>query len=191
MGKGAGLQGTGASEGPEGVLRKTPLFASLTEKELQDLAARTIRKRFQRGELLFDEGDPCTGLFSWLPGRSAFSSYPHRDVQIIWKRIAAKRFDLVKDALGNQRSVGALALDQGNCNRWILWICNIPSCSLRVGEHEVHRRFAGDTLSSSAFSASCTALVSPEVSPNAWMALARLSEFVELAPAWRMSQALF
>lgn len=69
MEKGAGLQGTGASEGPESVLRKTPLFASLTEKELQALAARTIRRRFQRGELLFGEGDPCTGLFLVASGK--------------------------------------------------------------------------------------------------------------------------
>jgi CRP/FNR family transcriptional regulator len=69
MDKGAGPQGTGVSEGPEAVLRKTPLFASLTEKELQALAARTIRRRFQRGELLFGEGDPCTGLFLVASGK--------------------------------------------------------------------------------------------------------------------------
>jgi len=57
------------NEGTEAVLRKTPLFASLTEKELQALAARTIRRRFQRGELLFGEGDPCTGLFLVASGK--------------------------------------------------------------------------------------------------------------------------
>ena len=57
------------SEGWEAVLRKTPLFASLTEKELQALAARTTRKRFQRGELLFGEGDACTGLFLVASGK--------------------------------------------------------------------------------------------------------------------------
>src|SRR5690242_14898158 len=57
------------NEGAEAVLRKTPLFASLTEKELQALAARTIRRRFQRGELLFGEGDPCTGLFLVASGK--------------------------------------------------------------------------------------------------------------------------
>ncbi|HVH61742.1 MAG TPA: Crp/Fnr family transcriptional regulator, partial [Candidatus Sulfotelmatobacter sp.] len=47
----------------QAVLRKTPLFASLTREEVQALAARTSRRRLQRGELLFGEGDPCTGLF--------------------------------------------------------------------------------------------------------------------------------
>jgi CRP/FNR family cyclic AMP-dependent transcriptional regulator len=57
------------NEGTEAVLRKTPLFASLTEKELQALALRTTRKQFQRGELLFGEGDPCTGLFLVVSGK--------------------------------------------------------------------------------------------------------------------------
>jgi hypothetical protein len=48
MDKGAGPQGTGASEGPEAVLRKTPLFASLTEKELQALVARNKYRAFKK-----------------------------------------------------------------------------------------------------------------------------------------------
>src|SRR5256884_5939253 len=51
------------ADGTEAILRKTPLFASLTDAEMQALAARTSRRRFQRGEQLFAEGDPCTGLF--------------------------------------------------------------------------------------------------------------------------------
>ena len=69
MDKGAGLQGAGMSKGTEAVLRKTPLFASLTEKELQALASRTTRRHFQRGEQLFGEGDPCTGLFLVATGK--------------------------------------------------------------------------------------------------------------------------
>ena len=51
------------------VLRKTQLFASLTEQEKQALAARVDKKRFQRGELLFSEGDSCTGLFLVASGQ--------------------------------------------------------------------------------------------------------------------------
>ena len=57
------------TEHVKAVLRKTPLFASLTDKELQALVARTARKRFQRGEMLFGEGDPCTGLFIVASGK--------------------------------------------------------------------------------------------------------------------------
>ncbi len=44
------------------VLEKTALFSGLTPEELQLLAARTVRKSFAAGELLFTEGEPCHGL---------------------------------------------------------------------------------------------------------------------------------
>jgi CRP/FNR family transcriptional regulator len=44
------------------VLEKTPLFSSLSQFELQQLAARTLRKPFRSGEMLFSEGEPCQGL---------------------------------------------------------------------------------------------------------------------------------
>ena len=43
-------------------LQKAGLFSNLTPSELQLLAARTVRKLFNAGELLFSEGEPCTGL---------------------------------------------------------------------------------------------------------------------------------
>ena len=53
----------------EKILRKTPLFASLTDKEMEALAARVSNRRFERGALLFSEGDPCTGLFLVASGK--------------------------------------------------------------------------------------------------------------------------
>jgi CRP/FNR family transcriptional regulator len=44
------------------VLTRTALLSGLTPAELQLLAARTVRKPFQAGELLFSEGEPCHGL---------------------------------------------------------------------------------------------------------------------------------
>jgi CRP/FNR family transcriptional regulator len=44
------------------VLEKTALLSSLSQPELQMLAARTVRKLFSAGELLFSEGEPCGGL---------------------------------------------------------------------------------------------------------------------------------
>jgi CRP/FNR family transcriptional regulator len=44
------------------VLAKAPLLADLSANELQLLAARTVRKLFAAGELLFSEGEPCNGL---------------------------------------------------------------------------------------------------------------------------------
>ena len=51
------------SDAVETVLRKTPLFTSLTEDETQALRRRVTSKRYDRGELLFTEGDVCRGLF--------------------------------------------------------------------------------------------------------------------------------
>jgi len=39
------------------------LFASLTEAEVQALAGRAAEKRFDTGEMLFWEGEPCAGVF--------------------------------------------------------------------------------------------------------------------------------
>jgi len=44
------------------VLAKTALLSSLSQEESQMLAARTVRKLFSAGELLFSEGEPCSGL---------------------------------------------------------------------------------------------------------------------------------
>jgi len=53
----------------ETILRKTPLFASLTETEIQALAGRVSKKHMQRGEILFAEGDPCKGLYLVASGK--------------------------------------------------------------------------------------------------------------------------
>ncbi len=51
------------------VLQKTGLLAGLTPAEVQMLAARTVRKIFKAGELLFCEGEPCTGFHIVAKGK--------------------------------------------------------------------------------------------------------------------------
>ena len=51
------------------VLEKTALLSGLTSAELHQLAARTVRKRFSEGELLFSEGEPCHGLHIIASGK--------------------------------------------------------------------------------------------------------------------------
>lgn len=53
----------------EKILRRTPLFASLTEKEMEALAGRMSSRRFGRGATLFSEGEPCAGLFLVATGK--------------------------------------------------------------------------------------------------------------------------
>lgn len=53
----------------ETILRKTPLFANLSEQEVSALRARVSNRHFRRSELLFSEGDACTGLFLVASGK--------------------------------------------------------------------------------------------------------------------------
>lgn len=57
------------NEKNEAVLRKTPLFANLSETEMHALSARVSNKHFSCGELLFNEGDQCSGLFLVASGK--------------------------------------------------------------------------------------------------------------------------
>jgi CRP-like cAMP-binding protein len=50
-------------------LGRTSLLSSLTGSELKSLAARTNRKLFSAGELLFSEGEPCNGLHIIAQGK--------------------------------------------------------------------------------------------------------------------------
>lgn len=44
-------------------LRKVPLFGGLTEREFELVAARTVPREYQPGEIIFSQGDPCEGLY--------------------------------------------------------------------------------------------------------------------------------
>ena len=50
-------------------LRKTALFSALSEPELTALALRASVHACQGGEILFSEGDPCSGLYIVAKGR--------------------------------------------------------------------------------------------------------------------------
>lgn len=68
----------------ESVLRKAPLFANLSDDEMRALCARVTGKRFHRGELLFSEGDSCSGLFLVASGKvRIFKTSPAGREQIL------------------------------------------------------------------------------------------------------------
>jgi CRP/FNR family transcriptional regulator len=50
------------------ILARIPLFTGLTEAEVQALAGRAIERRFDAGEMMFWEGEPCTGIFLIVEG---------------------------------------------------------------------------------------------------------------------------
>ena len=45
------------------ILRRVPIFTDLTDTELSFLSERAVPRKYAPGELLFNEGDPCAGLF--------------------------------------------------------------------------------------------------------------------------------
>jgi CRP/FNR family transcriptional regulator len=44
-------------------LKKAPLFADLSDKELNFLAARAVPRHCEAGKIIFSEGEPCAGLY--------------------------------------------------------------------------------------------------------------------------------
>jgi CRP/FNR family transcriptional regulator len=47
----------------EKTLRAAPLFAGLTDSQFSLLASRLVERSFDAGEMIFQEGQPCAGLF--------------------------------------------------------------------------------------------------------------------------------
>ena len=46
-----------------GTLSKVPLFSGLTESELSFLVQRAVPRNYTAGQIVFSEGEPCTGMF--------------------------------------------------------------------------------------------------------------------------------
>lgn len=45
------------------ILRRVPIFSNLSEQEFAFLTARLVRRHFEAGEVVFSEGDACSGLY--------------------------------------------------------------------------------------------------------------------------------
>ena len=54
---------------PRQILKAAPLFAALDDAELISLAARCAIRSYSPGEILFSEGEPCTGMYIVVAGR--------------------------------------------------------------------------------------------------------------------------
>ncbi|MCP5116078.1 MAG: Crp/Fnr family transcriptional regulator [bacterium] len=50
------------------IISRVPLFAGLSEQEVDVLAERAVEKRYSAGDTLFIEGEPCEGLYLILKG---------------------------------------------------------------------------------------------------------------------------
>jgi len=45
------------------VLKRVPIFSSLSDEEFAFLTSRLLQRRYATGESIFGEGDPCVGMF--------------------------------------------------------------------------------------------------------------------------------
>ncbi len=98
-------------------LRHVSIFNGLTETELQFLAERAVPRTYSKGELLFTEGDPCTGLFVVETGKvRIFKSSPNGREQILTVE-------------GPGSSVAELPLFDGG---------NYPASTAAVGEARIY-----------------------------------------------------
>jgi len=65
-------------------LAKVAVFAGLTEGELTFLARRTMPRRYSSGEMVFAEGEPCSGLYVIESGNvRIFKSSPQGREQVL------------------------------------------------------------------------------------------------------------
>lgn len=58
-----------SSRSAKQILKSTPLFSALDDTELDSLAARCGIRSFDAGEILFQESEPCQGLYIVVKGR--------------------------------------------------------------------------------------------------------------------------
>lgn len=65
-------------------LARVSLFSDLAEPELRLIAARAVGRRYQTGETIFSEGEPCSGLYVVERGHvSVFKSSPDGREQVL------------------------------------------------------------------------------------------------------------
>ena len=67
----------------ETFLARLPLFEGLTTEELARLGAATVRRSLRRGEVLFREGEPSTGLYALVYGSIQLASRAGRVIDIV------------------------------------------------------------------------------------------------------------
>ena len=69
---------------PAQTLAKVPLFSGLTESELGFLAQRAVCRDYGAGEMVFGEGEPCSGLYMVESGNvRIFKSSPNGREQVL------------------------------------------------------------------------------------------------------------
>ena len=80
------------------LLRRSPIFRRLTPEDRQRLTAVTLVREFDKGSMLFSEGDPPDFLYTVISGR----------VKVF--KVTARGTDVILEIFGPGDSVGAVAV---------------------------------------------------------------------------------
>jgi CRP-like cAMP-binding protein len=93
-------------------LRGVPLFRGLAEEELAGLAARVVRKRYQRDEVIFGQGAPGNGFYIVARGHVGISRQgPQGDELLLTLAGPGEYFGELALFDGAPRSAAATALE--------------------------------------------------------------------------------
>jgi CRP/FNR family transcriptional regulator len=107
------------------VLRTNSYFSTLPDPALQELAAQTQLRAYDKDEVIFLEGEECAGLFILQEGGVKLSKLSSTGREMIFKTLSpGATFNEVPVFDGGPQAVNAIAL-QG-CRVWV-----IPPATIR------------------------------------------------------------
>ena len=93
------------------LLRRVPYFAGLPNDLLTALSSAAVERTYARGEIIFLEGEPCSGLYIVAAGEvKVFKLSPQGREQILHRFVSGDTFNdvAVLDGGPNPASAGAL-----------------------------------------------------------------------------------
>ncbi|MBI2851435.1 MAG: Crp/Fnr family transcriptional regulator [Chloroflexi bacterium] len=94
-------------------LKGVPYFSALSPEEREKIAKDTLERSFDRGEVIFLEGEPCQGLYLVKSGRvRIFKSSPEGREQVLMTAAAGTTFNEVPVFDGGPNPASASALEQ-------------------------------------------------------------------------------
>ncbi len=104
-----------AHEENKAFLRRVPLFSSLSEGQLDTLAAGSVRKNYPRGRTIVSEGEPSQSLYILLSGRAKVQRSDAEGKEVILAVIGPGEFfgemSLIDDA---PRSASVITIESSD-----------------------------------------------------------------------------
>lgn len=104
-----------AHEENKAFLRRVPLFSSLSEAQLDQLASGSVRKNYPRGRTIVSEGEPSQSLYILLSGRAKVQRSDTEGKEVILAVIGPGEFfgemSLIDDA---PRSASVITIESSD-----------------------------------------------------------------------------